>query len=170
MPKSHSRKAMNEGYNLPITLVGSNNIEYRLNFLSVLLSESEDKINHIDQSRQTNMNYALLIFAGLFSLGVGSTNIPYIWTLSTIIVILMFIFCLWDRRLHRFSHGWQSSNETYIDMSVKVINDPTITVSFPRYRQDCEKNAKFFGFQTIIFIALVLGGLLSFVIFPMVGK
>jgi hypothetical protein len=165
MKKIPSQNASDKEYNLPITLAGSKNIEHRLKFLSELLSQSEDKINHIDKSRQTNMNYALLIFAGLFGVGVGLDNMVYKLAISTAIVLLMCIFCLWDRRLHKISHGWQSSNKTYCEMSAEVINKPTKDISFPRYSTDNEKNAEWFSFQPVVFYALVLGGLLLFLIF-----
>jgi hypothetical protein len=165
MKKIPPRKAIEKEYDLTITLIGSKNIEHRVKFLSELLSQSEEKINHIDKSRQTNLNYALLIFAGLFGLGVGLNNIVYKLAISTVIALLMCIFCFWDRRLHKVSHGWQSTNKTYCEKSVDVINNPTKDITFPRYRTDSEKNAEWFSFQPIIFYALVLGGLLSFVIF-----
>jgi hypothetical protein len=111
------------------------------------------------------MNYALLIFAGLFGVGVGLDNMVYKLAISTAIVLLMCIFCLWDRRLHKISHGWQSSNKTYCEMSAEVINKPTKDISFPRYSTDNEKNAEWFSFQPVVFYALVLGGLLLFLIF-----
>jgi hypothetical protein len=152
-------------YGLPITLKGSSNIEYRLRFLSALLSQSEEKINHIDQSRQTNMNYALIIFAGLFGLGIGLEDIFYKLSISTAIFVLMGVFCFWDRRLHKISHGWQCSSTTFCEITSNVINNPKKNFSFPRYREDCEKKAEWFSFQPVIFYALIFGGLISFPLF-----
>jgi len=50
-------------------------------------------------------------------------------------------------------------------MSAEVLNKPTKDISFPRYRADSEKDAEWFSFQPVIFYALVLGGLLSFLMF-----
>ena len=168
MKKVSTQRTSDKEYSLSITLVGSKDVEHRLKFLSELLKESEDKINHIDKSRQTNMNYALLIFAGLFGIGVGLDYIVYKLAISTAIVLLMCIFCLWDRRLHKISHGWQSSNKTYCEMSAALINSPTKEISFPRYRKDSEKKAEYFSFQPVIFYVLVLGGLLTYILFILI--
>jgi hypothetical protein len=148
-----------------ITLLGSSNVEHRLQILSALYSHAEEKINHIDDSRQTNMNYALVIFAGLFGLGIGLNNLVYQLYISTTILIVMCIFCLWDRRLHELSHGWRSSSSTFRVKTSEVINNPDQDITFPHYRADDEKKAEWFSFQPMIFYTLVLGGLLSFFIF-----
>ena len=148
-----------------ITLLGSSNIEHRLQILTALYSQAEEKINHIDESRQRNMNYALVIFAGLFGLGIGLNNVVYQLYISTAIFIVMCIFSLWDRRLHKFSHGWQSSSSTFCVKISEVINSPDQDITFLRYQVDGEKKAEWFSFQPMIFYALVLGGLISFFIF-----
>jgi len=148
-----------------ITLRGSGNVEHRLKILSALYSQAEEKINHIDESRQGNMNYALVIFAGLFGLSVGLNNRVYQLYISITIFIVMCIFCLWDRRLHKISHGWRSSSSTFCQTISEVINNPDQDITLPRYRADGEKKAEWFSFQPMIFYALVLGGLISFFIF-----
>jgi len=151
-----------------VTLLGSSDIEHRLQFLSTLLIQAEEKINHIDESRQRNLNFALIIFAGLFGLGIGLNNLVYKLSISTAIFILMCIFCLWDRRLHRISHGWQSARSTFCASISEVINTPKKDITFPRYRADGERKAEVFSFQPIIFYALVVGGLISFAVFILV--
>ena len=165
MSKVHMHEFSEEKYKLPITFNGSDDIEYRLQFLSTLLVQSEEKINHIDQSRQTNMNYALLIFAGLFGLGIGLENIIYKLSISTALFIIMLFFCFWDRRLHKVSHGWQYTSSFYCKIISDVINEPKKKISFRRYLKDYEKKAEWFSFQPMIFYTLVIGGLISFPLF-----
>ena len=148
-----------------ITLLGSSDIEHRLQVLSTLFNQAEEKINHFDESRQRNLNYALVIFAGLFGLGVGLSNHVYQLYISVIIFTVMCIFCLWDRRLHRFTHGWQISSSTFCMKTSEVINRPDQDITFLRYQVDGEKKAEWFSFQPMIFYALILGGLISFFIF-----
>ena len=88
-----------------ITLFGSSNVEYRLQILSMLFNQAKEKIKHIVESRQRNMNYALFIFIGLFGLGIGLNNLVYKLSISIAIFLVMCIFCIWDRRLHKISHG-----------------------------------------------------------------
>ena len=165
MKKSSSHEASEKGHSLLITLAGSKNTERRLEFLSTLIKVADDKINRLDQSRQTNLNYALLIFAGLFSLGIGQENMVYKLAIAIAIIVLMCVFCLWDRRLHEISHGWRDSYKTFCDMSVEIINHPSTAVSFLRYSPESEKKAEWFSFQPVIFYFLVLGGVASCLIF-----
>ena len=148
-----------------ITLLGSSDVEHRIDMLSLLFNQAQEKINHIDESRQRNMNYALVIFVGLVGLGIGLDNRVYQLFISAIISIVMFVFCLWDRRLHKISHGWQSSSFTFCRKIGEVINSPDQDITFPRYRADAEKRAECFSFRPMIFYALVLGGFISFPIF-----
>jgi hypothetical protein len=148
-----------------ITLLGSSDVEYRINLLSTLLDQAEDKVNHIDDSRQRNLNYALAIFAGLIGLGIGLDDFAYRLYISITLFIVMGIFCLWDRRLHKISHGWQSTASTFCRGIGEVINKPGQDTTFPRYRTDAEKRAEWFSFQPMIFYALVLGGLATFLMF-----
>jgi len=148
-----------------ITLLESSDIEHRIGILSILFNQAEEKIRHIDESRQRNMNYALVIFAGLFGLGIGLDNLVYRLYISTTIFIVMLIFCLWDRRLHKISHGWQSSSFTFCRKIGEAMNNPDQDISFPRYRADAEKRVEWRSFQPMIFYALVFGGFISFFIF-----
>jgi hypothetical protein len=148
-----------------ITLLGSSDIEHRINVLTTLLDQAEDKVNHIDESRQRNMNYALVIFAGLVGLGVGLNDLAYQLYTSVTLFVVMSIFCLWDRRLHKISHGWQGSSATFCREIGEVINKPDQDIAFPRYRADAEKRAEWFSFQPMIFYALVFGGVATFLMF-----
>ena len=153
-----------------ITLLGSSDIEHRINILSILFKQAEEKINHIDESRQRNMNYALVIFAGLFGLGIGLDNLAYQLYISTTILVVMLIFCFWDRRLHKISHGWQSTSRAFCSIIASVINCPDQDISFLHYQSDGEKSAEWKSFQPMIFYTLVLGGLISFFIFPFLSS
>lgn len=148
-----------------IRLLGSSDSERRLQFLSLLLSQAEESAKHIDESRHRNLNYALLIFAGLFGLGIGVSNLVYQLSISVAIVIVMSIFCFWDRRLHRIMHGWRSSASILRSKITEVINHPDQDIEFSHYRIEGEKKAEWFSFMPVIFYILVLGGLVSFLVF-----
>ncbi len=148
-----------------ITLKGSSNIEHRLDFLMTLLKQADEKIKHIDDRRQTSLNYAMAIFAGLLGLAIGLNNFAYQLYISIALSLIMFIFCLWDRRLHKASHGLQASLITFREKIQETINSPRKNTEFPAYRSEYEKNAEWFSFLPIIYYVLIVSALLSSIIF-----
>lgn len=148
-----------------ITLKGSSNIDQRLDFLTTLFNQANDNIKHIDDRRQTSLNYALAIFAGLLGLAIGLDNFVYQLFISIALSLIMLIFCLWDRRLHRASHGIQASRITFREKIQELINNPRKEIEFPAYRSDRENDAEWLSFLPIIYYVLIVSALLSSLIF-----
>lgn len=148
-----------------IVLSGSSDQKLRVDILSSLLTKAREKINHIDELRQRNLNYALIIFVGLFGIGMGVKNLEYKLFVSASIFLLMLIFASWDRRLHKINHGWRKTSSTLCQKICEIVNNPTQDISFRLYYKNGEKIAEWFGFLPVIFYALVLGSLISYFIF-----
>ena len=148
-----------------ITLSGKSDIKERLEILSDLFKNAQEKVHHITDIRQRNMNYSLLIFAGLFSIGIKLNDITAQLILSITLTLIMLIFCLWDRQLHKYSHGWQKSSYTFYKKQIKIINNHENDVKFYRYDRKGEKTAQLKSFQPIVYYLLVVGALLSILIF-----
>lgn len=151
------------------SIANSDNPEQRIEILTLLFEKAESKITHADMYRQRNMNYSLIIFAGLITLGV---KLPQQYLaqciLSTTLLILMLIFCIWDRRWHKIKHGWQStSKEAYYNIC-ELTNNPDKEIIMPLYKFESEKNAEYFSWQPIVFYFLVVGSALSFLLFYLV--
>jgi hypothetical protein len=148
-----------------MTLLGSSDSKQRIDFLTTLLNQADEKVKHIDDRRQTSLNYALAIFAGLIGLGIGLNNLSYRLYISVSLFLIMFLFSLWDRRLHKASHGVQASRATFSEKILEMINNPKKDITVPTYRSDCEKNAEWFSLLPTIFYILTLCGLISFFLF-----
>ena len=125
-----------------------------------LLSNAEIKANRLAELRQKNMNYALLTFAGLFtvSLGLFDSNELYSFLASVALFVMMIIFCWGDRRLHKYIHGWRQTRKDFVKLLTELINDPTKDVTFMRYNRQGERGAEVFSIQPLIFYLLVIGG------------
>lgn len=159
----------NEMKNNDFELNGSDeakNVQNRIDFLRNALNNAETKINHIDGMRQKNLNFALILFAGLYGLGLKfSDKISSPFILSTIVVLLMLIFCLIDRRLHRLSHGWRSTGKLRVKSISQTTNKPDTNLNYPSYDRNGMKKAELFSLQPVVFYILIICGIFSFWLF-----
>jgi len=145
-----------------LSLNGSDDRSYT--FLLTLLNNAEKKINHLDDLRQKIINYALIVFAGLFGFGMTLSHEYNKSYISISLTVLMVIFCLLDQRFHKMSHGWQETKKILIHKISKTINEPTKNITFPRYSVKGERTVELFSLQSIIFYLLIAGGVMSFFI------
>jgi hypothetical protein len=148
-----------------MTLKGSSDIKYRFDFLMALFNQANDIMKHIDDRRQTSLNYALAIFAGLLGLAIGINNLIYRLYITIALSLIMLIFCMWDRRLHKANHGVQASLRTYREKIQELINNPSKDLEFPTYRLDHEKDAEWFSFLPIIYYVLIVSAVLASLVF-----
>jgi len=154
-----------EEHDRSVTLHKSANLAKRIEVLTLLFQKAETKVNHADMYRQRNMNYSLVIFAGLIGLGVNLPQYPAKAMISSTLLILMLIFCVWDRRWHRIKHGWQgTARDTYIKIC-EMTNNPEKDMTVILYKSKSEEKAEFFSWQPIVFYFLVIGAALSFGLF-----
>jgi hypothetical protein len=77
----------------------------------------------------------------------------------------MFVFCLLDNRLHKFSHGWQTSRKIFTENIIKLLNDKSASIEFPYYNAKGETESELLSFQPIIYYILIIGSIVSFFIF-----
>lgn len=137
----------------------------RISFLTTLLDTVVTKENHIDGLRQRNITIALVIFAGLFGFGLKSTGTINAYFASSALTALMIVFCILDRRLHMFSHGFRDARKFLVGQLAGAINDPDQDVQFLTYRAESEQKAEWFSVQPVIHYSLAVGGVLSFFLF-----
>ncbi|MCG8454725.1 MAG: hypothetical protein MI919_00480 [Holophagales bacterium] len=116
-----------------ITLRGDVDPQHRLTFLLSLRDHAAQKINHFDGIRDRAVGLALALFAAAsgFALRAPSRTVAIVTASS--LVLLMAIFFVSDRALHRYSHGWQSTRRILTGKIAEVLNDPSAEISFPRY-------------------------------------
>lgn len=154
-----------EEHNISVTIHKNADLAKRIEVLTLLFRKAETKVNHADNYRQRNMNYSLVIFAGLIGLGVNLSQYPAKVMISSTLLILMIIFCVWDRRWHRIKHGWQgTAKDTYIKIC-EMISDPKRDMTVILYKSKSEENTEFFSWQPIVYYFLVIGAALSFWLF-----
>lgn len=147
-------------------LLGSDdteNLKLRISFLTKELESAEKKEIHINEIRQANMNYALIIFAGLFTFGLGLLTGLLLVTSSLSLFLLMTAFCFMDRRYHQYIHGWRKTQKIIENKISVLINNPKRDIEFPRYYIEGEEEAENFSMQPIIYYLLILGGLIHFI-------
>ena len=140
----------------------------RIKFQSLLFSKYIEKINHVDELRQRNMNYALIIFSGLFAIGLKLNKIDPEIILSSILTLVMIIFCLLDRRLHKISHQYQSLCDMHYANVCSLLNNSNKKLKYKKWDKSWRKPAQWFALQPLIFYSLIIGGILSFPLFRMI--
>ncbi len=135
------------------------NIDRRISFLSMLLSQAELKCQHISDLRQRNMNYAIVIFAGLFAYAAKFSTQPSSLVASVALCCLMVVFCKLDRRYHKINHGWRATRKSYIKQVTKLINSPAQTFSYQTYVAEGERTAEYFALQPVVYYFIIAGSL-----------
>ncbi len=148
------------------TLSGNSDITKRIDLLTNYIKLSEEKVNHLGSYRQKNLSIALIIFAGLFSYGSQMSSSSSQILVSSILLSIMIAFCLWDRRFHRYCHGWANTRKILTARLIDILNDKENSVSFTRYDKKSEAEAEWFSLQPILFYFLIIGSGISFFIFP----
>ena len=140
-----------------ITLKHSSDIKQRIDALKILLDKAESKVLHADKFRQNNMNYAVLIFSGLFAAALhwpGSSTILLIGQILT-----MLLFTAWDRKWHVTKHGWDNISKICYQNIINLTNEPNQDINFSRYNEEEANKAEWDSWQPLFYYFLLLGSL-----------
>ena len=141
----------------------------RFAFLMHLLDSAGAKVNHFDILRQRNLIAALAIFAGLAGLNLRLPSILAAVFGSVALCGVMAVFVIYDRRLHRYSEGWQGTRAMLAQHIQEVINHPEREITFIRYCSSFETNARALSLHPLFFFLLALGGTAFFVVVALLG-
>jgi hypothetical protein len=147
---------------LEVTLLGSADKSDRFQVLTMMQKKTQERVLHADTFRQRNMNYALVIFAGLIAAELKLENqVPHL-VLSSTLTILMMIFAIWDRRWHKISHGWNATGKAGFRKLADLVNNPDLNITFLTYEAEGEGRAELFSWQPILLYFLVAASVASF--------
>jgi len=145
-----------------ITLLKSADKSDRIQVLTMLHEKAERNVFHADTFRQRNMNYALVIFAGIIAAEVRLKNqVPH-YVLSATLTILMIIFAIWDRRWHKISHGWRATGKACFRNLAELVNNPANNLTFLAYVPGGKGKAEWCSWQPIVFYFLVVASVASY--------
>jgi hypothetical protein len=133
----------------------------RIDFLTTMLNNAEAKMNHIDGLRQRNMNIAAIIFAAMYSFGLHPLGLAIRPLSFGALMLIMVVFSLLDRRLHKFQHGWRKTRRHFVETLRDVINQPNDDVSFQRYYEEGEKESERFALQPVLYYMLTIAAAVS---------
>jgi hypothetical protein len=147
------------------TLKGTSDLNQRIELLRILYNKAEEKVNHSDMFRQRNMNYSLVIFGALMTVGIKLNDLLSCAIVSGTLFVLTVIFCFWDRRWHKTKHGWDYSSRIWYKKMEEMVNAPTNDITYKRYYKEGEQSAELFSFQPIVFYFLIIASLTSFFLF-----
>jgi len=153
-----------------IILKGNSKLKQRIDYLYKLFDNAERRVLHCDTFRQRNINYALLIFAGLFVLGENSKELIIHILISFSLLLLMISFTLWDRKWHKTKHGWQYTRNMFRDKLALLINNEKDNIEIFSYYKVGEDDAERDSFQPLLFYFLIIGSIGSFFIFRIINK
>jgi hypothetical protein len=130
-------------------------IARRQALLDIIFDNARSKGTEIAQLRQTNLNYAILVFAALFTFSLQFAEGWYSVAVSAALFFVMFVFSSLDRRFHRFIHGWRAPEKHLVEKVTALLNDPNADLTFRRYISEAEYTAELGGLQPIITYSLV---------------
>jgi len=151
-----------------VTLPASMNTEKKLAIISEVYKEAKEMITHLDSLRMRNFNFALIIFAGLFGLGMKlGANLSPLY-ISCPLTALMFVFLLIDRKLHVYNHGYQGTSYNLLHKMAEIKEEKELT--FEKYDYGYAKKAEWTSLQFVIFICLTIGGALSYFVLSLVQQ
>ena len=148
------------------TLKGSQDaksIDMRIAFMTKLFEMAAKKTEHLSEMRQRNLNFALIVFAGLFTLTSRLGTDIYAVLASGAGFAVMLVFCLLDRRLHTYNHGWRNTREKFLTKINTMINYPERNLTYKQYYEYKEKKAEWNSLQPVIFYLLVLATAIRFI-------
>jgi uncharacterized membrane protein len=140
------------------------NLINRLDFISLLYKTSVEKSNFLGEYRQKTFNFALVIFAALFTVILKDISINITIFSSLSLFLIMIILCLLDRRFHKKSHAWLETEKILSGVICEMINNPNMDISFMRYYKYGEKKAEIKSLQPIIYYMLIIASLLNLII------
>ena len=129
----------------------------RVAFLTDQQKHAESKVNHIDGLRQRNMAISLAIFAALLGFISRPLDVVDRSAYAAFFGLLMLAFCLLDRDLHRFSHGWRTTGWAFRTRITRIIRRPSRPVSCRAYLYSAEGHAEFFSLIPVIYYLLIIG-------------
>lgn len=141
------------------TLRGSpdaESITRRQGLLGAMFENARSKGNELAQLRQTNLNFSLLIFAALFTFSFQFTKGWYSVAGSAALCFTMSVFCLMDRKFHKFMHGWRETEIHLTERMTNLLNQPEDDLKFRRHMVEAQETAQLTGLQPMITYALVL--------------
>lgn len=147
-----------------ITLSSTLGKDEKLKILSQVYNKIEEMIMHFDNLRQRNLNFALVVFAGLFGLSVKIGTNTNQFLIPAVITAIMFIFLRIDRKYHIYSHGFQWTSYFLIHKMGEVDNGRDI--KFDKYNYKFSKTAELLSLQSVIYYCLIIGGILAYFLIP----
>jgi hypothetical protein len=133
--------------------------EMRIAFLNQMLKLAESKGALLAEFRQKNLNYALLAFGGLAAFCFTRTGARSATYVACGLIAFMTIFCSWDRRLHRYTHGWRHMKNLCLTNISRIIKDSEVSIRMPSYVKKAEVEAERISFMPLIYYALVIAAL-----------
>lgn len=161
--KSQSSNNKNKKLQNEFSFPESLETEQKLKILTEIYNKSEETVMHFDNLRQRNLNLALIIFAGLFGLGIKVDIKEYQFILSIAITFLMIIFFIIDYKFHKRTHGFRGAANKLIKNMSEIEN--MTEVKFQNYDNNYANKAELNSLHSIIYYALILGGLLTLLVF-----
>ena len=130
-------------------------IARRQELLTTVFEAARAKGTEIAQLRQTNLNYAILVFAALFTFTFQFSKGWYSVAVSAALLFIMIAFSCLDRRFHKFIHGFRATERHLINSMATLLNQPSSDIVFRRYISEAEQTAEWRSFQPIITYSLV---------------
>ena len=131
-------------------------IARRQRLLGTVFEAARGKGTEVAQLRQTNMNYAILVFAALLTFSVQFSKGWYSVVVSAALLFMMCVFSSLDRRFHRYIHGFRATERHLIESMATLLNQPSADLAFRRYISEAEKTAERWSLQPIITYSLVV--------------
>lgn len=99
------------------------NYEQRIAFLIKLYEKAGERGAQLNAMRQRNLNLAIVIFAAMFTFTIKFSGGLYSIFVSLALLCIMIVFCLFDRRIHKFIHGWRKTRIMFIEKITDAINN-----------------------------------------------
>jgi hypothetical protein len=141
----------------------------RVAFLRNLMDNAHKSEEFIQSSRERTFHLALVAFAGILAFLYKNIHELDLWFASIVFFAIIYCLFLHDLRLHRFRHGWRTTESELGQLVARAINEPNCVLEVPLYdRKGEEKAARWGEFgrvqRLIYYLMLVTSFLAPFLI------
>lgn len=146
-----------------IILSKNASLEEKLNLLRMLNQRVEEKINHFDGVRQQNLRYSILVFSGLVVFGFSIGQLVLRWFVAIGLTLLMTIFFLADKRLHRRTHAFRGTIYRSLQAISYLLSGGGDDITIWLYDKEAAEKAEKINLRLSLYCLLIAASILAII-------
>ena len=140
MKKSPKSKKIGSEQNF-INLDPKQNLNERIDYIKGLIEYGKKRLELIDSTRNTNLNYAFVVFIAALGASIQFLSENNTYVISAVLLLIASAFLYRDFQLHKYSHGWVETARMHFIIYSDLINNPENKFTIHFYYKNGEAKA-----------------------------